>query len=335
MIGSLFALAVMAAAPDWQVHTPFGLEARFTAPPGLEWGFFRNADGARIRYSHVPAASTPAKATVVLMPGYSEFAEKYFEVMREFAARGYEVWQMDWRGYGGSDRYLADREKAHSLGAEHDTWDLDQFARTVVRRVPGRPFVLVAHSMGGLYAVRYLHDHPGVLTSAVLSAPFLSMPPGGGAGMPDWLARAVVVSAAATGFADSYAKGSGPWRDRIVPKLTHDEVRGALQLGWNRTSPVLRIGGVTYGWVRESLRSFDLIQEQGYLAAIQTPVLLGSAYGDVLTRPDAQARACVAMGRCRLMTFPGAYHELFMESDAYRSRWMNAIFAFIEVPAGR
>jgi hypothetical protein len=82
---------------NWQVHVPSGLPERFQAPPAIRWNYFRNHDGARIRYSHVTPGS--AKAAVVLVPGYSEFGEKYFELMRDLVTQGYEVWQMDWRTF--------------------------------------------------------------------------------------------------------------------------------------------------------------------------------------------------------------------------------------------
>ena len=71
-------------------------EERFQPPPGIQWNYFRNAGGARIRYSRVPAGGGPAKATIVLMHGYTEFAEKYFETMRDFHARGYDVYCSRW-----------------------------------------------------------------------------------------------------------------------------------------------------------------------------------------------------------------------------------------------
>ena len=162
-----------------------GLNERFLAPHGIQWGYFRNADYARIRYSHVPTGAKAAEAAVILLPGFSEFGEKYFELMRDLAAHGYEIWQMEWRGYGGSDRYLDDPEMGHSLGPEHDIRDLDQFLREVVKPASGSPLSLIAHSMGAPIATRSLHDYPGRFTAAVLCSPLFSLSPDTGRGMPD------------------------------------------------------------------------------------------------------------------------------------------------------
>jgi lysophospholipase len=312
-----------------QVHPPSGLPERFLAPTGIQWGYFQNADAARIRYSHVPVGTGKVKATVVLVPGHDEFGEKYFEVMRDLVGRGYEVWQMDWRGYGGSDRYLAEREKAHSLGVDHDTRDLERFVRSIVKSAPGKPLILIAHSMGAHLGVRYLHDYPGRFTAAVLCSPFLSLSPEASQGMPAWMVRALIEGANLLGLRESWAKGNGPWLDEPAERLSHDLVRNDIQRQWSRASPVLRVGGKTNGWVREYLRSFDLMNKPGYYSAIKLPVLLGSACGDVLTRPDVHVRACSEMASCRLVRFEGAWHELFMESEPFRSRWLDAISAFL------
>jgi lysophospholipase len=314
-------------ANSWQVSPPSGLPERFQAPAAIRWGYFRNRDGARIRYSHV--AVSPARAVVVLVPGYSEFGEKYFELMRDLVSQGYEIWQMDWRGYGGSDRYLSEREKAHSLGVDRDVRDLEEFVRNVVGLKSGKPLILVAQSMGAHLGTRYLHDYPGRLTAAVLSSPFFSLAPEASQGVPPAAVRAMVWTMNALGFGESCAKGNGPWTDTPIGRLSHDPVRADIQRQWNRSSPVLRIGGVSNRWVLEYLPSFDEMNKPGYYSAIKVPVLLGSASEDTFTRPDVHERACSEMADCRLVRLQGAWHELFFESEPLRSRRLKAVFEFL------
>src|SRR3974377_2471091 len=66
-LGMVFALGQ--PPPDWQIHAPAGLPDRFQPPDGIRWDYFRNADNARIRYSHVPASAGKVKATIVLVHG--------------------------------------------------------------------------------------------------------------------------------------------------------------------------------------------------------------------------------------------------------------------------
>jgi lysophospholipase len=41
------------------------------------------------------------------------FPKKYTETIGELAARGFEVWSMDWRGQGAFDRALKNPHKGH------------------------------------------------------------------------------------------------------------------------------------------------------------------------------------------------------------------------------
>ena len=112
---------------------PEGLEQRFSRPATWEWGIFLNRDGARLRSgSAKPMSASPAKATIIVVGGYTEFAEKYFETFNDLLAHGYNVGTLDWRGQGGSQRYLPDPQMAHSIGFEHDAADLEQ-SRAVFR----------------------------------------------------------------------------------------------------------------------------------------------------------------------------------------------------------
>src|SRR6516162_8199997 len=72
------------------------LPARFLEPPGLVWGSFAAPDGAKLRWGHLPA--TNPRAECVMVSGFTECIEKYFETMADLAARGLSVWGLDWRG---------------------------------------------------------------------------------------------------------------------------------------------------------------------------------------------------------------------------------------------
>ena len=110
------------------------ISPRFEEPDGFAWGSFVNDDGANIRYGHIAPKEDP-RGVMVLLPGFKEPIEKYFEVIRDMTERGYAVWIMDWRGQGGSDHYLQDDpQKAHSEGFDAQVRDLDKFMRDIVKK---------------------------------------------------------------------------------------------------------------------------------------------------------------------------------------------------------
>ena len=84
-------------------------------PPAAARAFFVNAaDGKRLRLALWPA-SEPARGTLLLFPGRTEYLEKYHEAGADFAAAGWHVLGIDWRGQGLSDRLIADPRPGHVL----------------------------------------------------------------------------------------------------------------------------------------------------------------------------------------------------------------------------
>ena len=78
------------------------LPLRFLEPPGFVWGSLSSNDGAQLRWGHLPAKEP--RAECVMVGGFGECIEKYFETIGDLAARGYSMWCLDWRGQGGSAR---------------------------------------------------------------------------------------------------------------------------------------------------------------------------------------------------------------------------------------
>jgi lysophospholipase len=338
-IGLLAGVAAVAAVWNFRAGNPLGvlpktgpapapLEDRFSRPPTWEWGYIERPNGgARLRYGSAKPLST-RRGIVVLVGGYTEFAEKYFETFRDLLARGYEVGTLDWRGQGGSQRYLPNPQMAHSIGFDQDRDDLEYF----LQQYQGRPIYLIAHSMGGNIALRLLHDRPGLVKAAILSAPAFRI--GSRAGMPPWQARTLSALMVAGGLGESYALGQHDWQDDPARNATnspvsHDPVRDQNSLRWFRERPEVRLGGGTYRWAYEFYSSCATVMNPTYLGEIRTPVLLGSAGQDTFVDPAAHNEACARMPSCRLVAYPDSRHELLMEVDTVRSPWIEEIDRFI------
>lgn len=304
------------------------LEGRFLAPAGWEWGTFVNEDGARIRYGHA-APTGGATATVVLVPGAGEFGEKYFEASRDLLSRGFAVWQMDWRGQGGSERYYDDPQRRGAAGYDRDAADLHQFVTDVVKPGRDRPVILIAHSKGGHIALRYLHDYPATFDFAAMTSPMLNVNTGG---TPRPLAMIIGATGNALGLAKSYVPGHGPWTPEPAgvedSEVSQDPIRYAVGRTWQIRNPELRLGGMSYRWLANAFRSIKIVNDAAYLAAIETPVLMATAGQEALVDVPAQDRACGLMPDCIQVKIAGAKHEIWMERDEYRGEWLAAFDKF-------
>lgn len=306
-------------------------ETRFQPPEGWHWRYFKNNDGARVRFGFVHYPD--CKGTIVLVPGFNDTSETYFETIREFVAHGFDVRAMDWRGQGGSQRYFQDKDKCHSLGTDHDEADLAQFINIVRKEHCRPPLILVGHSFGGLVSLRYLHDHPGVVDMAILGAPALSLvlseKP------PTWLSRLVIETMVLLGCGQCYAKDQGDWYhmrgDLTQPEFnSHDPKRLCLLAAWFDKQPELRAAGATWGFANEFQKTGLLVTQPQYLKEIRTPILIGSALADKIADPDLHKQICQYLPDATLVTIPDARHCLFHESDEYRKTWMAAIYKFID-----
>jgi lysophospholipase len=303
------------------------LPERFLPPPDFRWGCFTTADGALLRWGHMPVRE--ARAECVLVGGFGEFIEKQFETVRDLTARGIAVWCLDWRGQGGSirPRRLPTRPRARNF--DRDGEDLAAFAAT---QLPGRlPRLLVAHSMGGAIALLCLRRHPGLFTAAVLSSPMVGLRTGR---VPVTLIRCITRPARAAGLGCCFIPGAGKWRPDRLPspersRATTDAERCRLRHAWFSVNPALRLDEATYGWVDSALALVRRISKPEFLAAITTPILLGRAEREVVVSKKAQRRAAQLLPDCTLVELADSKHDPFLERDAIRNYWLACLDRFI------
>ena len=106
------------------------------------------------------------RAVIVLAHGASEHSGRYAWTGEQLNARGYAVYAIDHRGHGRSagDRAVIDR-------MSHAVEDLHTLVERAAGAYPGRPLVLLGHSMGGCVALAYTAEHEDALDALVLSGP--------------------------------------------------------------------------------------------------------------------------------------------------------------------
>jgi len=306
---------------------PPALPERFLPPQGFVWGSFTAADGAVLRWGHLPVRNP--RAECVMVGGFGEFIEKQFETVRDLAARGVAVWCLDWRGQGGSirPRRLPTRPRARKF--ERDAEDLAAFAADKLRG--HLPRLLVAHSMGGAIGLICLRHHPQLFAAAVLSSPMVGLRTGR---VPPTLFRLITRPARAAGFGICFIPGARKWRPNPLPSPEHSRVstdaeRCRLRHAWFSAEPGLRLDQATYGWVDSALGLVARISKPEFLSAIHTPILIGRAGREVVVSPVAQRRAARLLPNCTLIELPESKHDPFLERDAIRDYWLSCLDRFI------
>ncbi len=133
-------------------------------------GTVQGSGGATLRTVSWPVDRP--KGRVQLVHGLSEHMGRYDLLANALNQAGYSAYGHDHRGHGGSDGRRGVGATVPELAEDLHTLHLlaDELAPG-----PGSPF-LIAHSMGGLVAIRYLQVHREALGAAPLSGVVVSAP---------------------------------------------------------------------------------------------------------------------------------------------------------------
>src|SRR3954449_13029944 len=130
-----------------------------------EEGRFAGEGGLEIYWQAWLPQGEP-RAVIVLGHGASEHGGRYAWTGGQLNARGYAVYAIDHRGHGKSagSRAVIDRMR-------NAVEDLHTLVERAQAAYPGRPLVLLGHSMGGAVAIAYTSEHEDALDALVLSGP--------------------------------------------------------------------------------------------------------------------------------------------------------------------
>jgi alpha-beta hydrolase superfamily lysophospholipase len=237
------------------------------------------------------------RALVAIVHGLGEHSGRYAALAQALTQRHFTVAALDLPGHG----------EAKGVRGDARSWEFlrDQCVPatfTAPRGMPGQPpdlkSVLLGHSFGGLLALDYAIGHPRQLLAVVASAPSLvtKKPPAWKVG----LARVASVLAPASAFPHGLDE-SGMSRDPEVIELRRED-----PLMHDRITPRLYFGLV---------KARERVMAEARRLAVPALVLQGM--DDRVVDPKGALAFNVAAphGMSRLITYPGAYHEIFNDLD--------------------
>ena len=307
-----------ARAPFTDSRPPASLAPRFWTPPGWAWGLIETSGRPAVRYGVAGPAAAP-RAHILLLTGYGESAEAYFETVRDLTARRYVVWVLERAGQGGSGRYAGRRDLGAVASLDDDAAAARAMIDEVIRPRPGQPLVMVGQGLGGTVAAMTLGHSTRGVDGAVLSAPLLRLDrPPGLDGKIAWARR--------LGLSGLRPSRDGGWK-RAARRDPED--RAGVQNAWQTANPDLRMGSPGLGWygaVGDALS--DL--ERRPVGDVAIPVLTLEAAREAEADLKAQDKLCGRLPDCRVEKIPDAGAGLPFEADGPRGVWLAAIVAFTE-----
>lgn len=306
-----------------------------------QFGEFTGERGVPIRYAvFAPPPGTPIKGVINLVSGRTESFVKYAETLynlRDLRAQGYVIASMDHRGQGFSGREVAGADlKDHVRDFDDFVRDEASFTGILQGRFgKDAPYSILAHSMGGAIATRYLQTHPGDYSKAALLSPMLDIE----SGYPDVIEHALA-EAGAVFAPEKFALGQKPWAPEVFAtnRLTNSPARLQMENDYFEAFPETKLSGTTWGWVHESVdatRKLMKHSELDKLRGVDVHVLRATDDHHVETgAEDAFAKYLGCEEKSYFWTDEtgaqrGTRHELLFHTDEVRNRVLADVRAIL------
>lgn len=304
-------------------------------------GMFHSFDGVDdISIKYAVFFTPEHQKNLVIVQGRSESYLKYQEISYDFFQQGYNIFLLDHRGQGLSDRMLENPHKGYVSSFDDYAEDLHTFISVHVLPYcehQQKPYLL-AHSMGCAISSLYLAKYAKYIQAAVFLSPMFAIHTGA---IPDKVADGLIYGASLLekrfakeawyfpGQKDHYFK---PFEQN---RLSHSEVRYQLFRELYQQHEQLKLGGVTIQWLKLAHEIKNKIFSQ--LTNFKLPLLVLQAGADKIVDNQVQNEFCQRLNELypelsppEPITIEGAWHELLFEQDKYRNKALNHCLDWFE-----
>lgn len=293
-------------------------------------------DSAKFDAIREQGATATFRGAIVISHGFTEFAEKYDELVWYFLLAGYSVCVLEHRGHGKSARDVDNRCMVWIDDWQRYVADLAGFAETIGQQyAAGMPLNLFCHSMGGGIGAAVMEHYPSLFDKAVLSAPMIAPV----VGMPTWIARIATGALCGLGFGKARVFG----HTDFSPELDLDEHKGASEarVRWFHKQRVddvaCQTNAATFEWAHQAMALSRAVLKPDMCGAIETPTLLFQAGRDVwvLNGPqdDFVERVREGGGLIEKIRYGKSLHEIFSMPNTVVGPYVNKILDFLSAPA--
>jgi lysophospholipase len=298
-------------------------------PPGhAKVWLATTSDGAALRFASWRPTVKTVRGTVVLVQGRAEFIERYSETIAELRRRGFHVLAFDWRGQGGSQRFVGRARKGHVGRLRHYERDLALAMAEMQAKLP-KPHFVLAHSMGAALCLDAARRGALPVSRLVALAPMLGLTMIARPGAAERLANVLFW----LGLGRSFVPGGGDTAIATKPfegnRLTRDPVRYARNSALSAAARHLSIGDPTIAWVRTAFQLMARLTAPSAALEVRVPTLVIAAGQDPVVSTPAIERFAARLKTGSALVLPTSRHEILMETDDIRARFWAAFDAFV------
>ena len=283
---------------------------------------------------HTVSIKTGNANAIVISQGRNESVLKYKELAFDLNRQGYDLYLIDHRGQGFSERLGGDRYHGHVTHFQDYVDDLNGYILSLDLANHYQHNYLLAHSMGGTISALYLEQYKHPFQAAILLSPMMSINLGsipsmvakiltsGGAALCSWFSRQAC-----------YVFGGEKYQPKtfIGNDVTTSEVRFNASQNTFTAFPETQLGDASMRWVAQSLSATR--QAVDSANKINIPILLVQAGADKVVTDSGQNQFFKNLTQCQAkqsLTIPNAKHEIYLEKDQSRLAALNAALKFLE-----
>lgn len=297
----------------------------------MEFHFIEDHGGAAVRIRFATHVAPGSCGSVLIVPGRTEYIEKYDELGSELLERGFSTLIVEPRGQGLSTRAFCDRRKHYVESFDPLVGDIAlAMASPEAGRLRG-PWIGIGHSMGGHLLTRFIAENQSPICVAVLTAPLFGIR---ALSKGSKLAHSFVRMLCLLGLSRMYAPGQGSPQQMLRTRmsmrvLTSDKRRFAHDQETVRRNPDLALGGITLAWLNAALSSIALLRSPGYAEAINIPVCIFQAGKELIVDNRAMNDFVTRLPQGEIIRLKEARHELLRERDAIRHEFWQGFDGFV------
>ena len=288
-------------------------------------GNFSSFDGKNIHYEAHTIEN--AKGNVVIVHGFTEFAEKFREMAYYFVKNGYNTFALDNRGHGHSYRMKGSIETVRLNKFSDYIEDLDVFVNKIVKQHNNLPMYVFSHSMGGGIAARYIQVHNSTFEKAILSSPMICAQ----TGAPIPLSKVIMKTVSSLGLRNVSVPGMCKFKPNATYENSSDTCKERFEyfLTKRRNNECYRTAGPSFGWVNEALKLTDDLLDDNNCRNITSKVLIFQPESDNRVISSYQNTFADKINDAQIVYIKGSKHEIFGTTNDVMQEYLDKIFDFL------
>lgn len=289
-------------------------------------GSVHSSGHGAIRYSF--KQGQPDQGSIVIVPGRTEFIEKYIEFCWDLRNLDYTICLYDHLGQGKSDRQLEDPDKGHIIDFKTYVSDLIKIIQSVVLPAQRGPVYLLAHSMGATISALASQRSAEMISGLILVSPMFQI--NIGKLLPPFLVELLCNVVCFAGGRSGYVWGGGPYNQETDFEnnlLTTDFNRFQLNNQLISQNPEVALGSPTFGWLQQAYRAMRQVRRQPSTAVC--PTIIFRSIDERVVGLQEMENYCNESRNCQLVTYQNCRHELLMERNEIRDDLIARVHQFL------